>query len=106
IDHDEKGPTWGWAILDQVGKPHQAVIEAGHTIAGGTGSSLVIKLLQNSDQPSHTLGRFRISVTSHTLPVRADQLPPVKIATLLEIASEARNDAQQKELAAHFRSIA
>ncbi|MFO0917847.1 MAG: PSD1 and planctomycete cytochrome C domain-containing protein [Planctomycetaceae bacterium] len=105
IDRDEKGPAWGWAILDQVGKPQQAVLEASQPISGGTGSSLVIKLLQNSDHPQHTLGRFRISVTSHAPPVRVDQQPPENITALLAIARDARAEAQKNELAAHFRSI-
>lgn len=104
IDRDEKGSEWGWAILDQAGKPNRAVIEATQPIAGGTGSSLTIKLLQNSAAGQHLLGRFRLSVTSHPLPVRADQQPPPNIVAILALSD--RNEAQRNELAAYYRTIA
>ncbi len=105
IDRDEKGPAWGWAILKETGKPHQAVIETAQPIAGGTGASLVIQLLQNSEHAGHTIGRFRISVTNHAPPVLADQQPPENIAAVLAVAPDVRTDAQKNELATYFRSI-
>lgn len=104
IDNDEKGATWGWAILDHTGKPNVAVFEAAQPIAGGEGSSLTIKLLHNSSHAQHALGRFRLSVTSHPLPVGVPQLLPANIAAILAAAD--RNETQRNELAAYYRSIA
>lgn len=106
IDGDAKGKTWGWAVMEKVGQAHVAVFETMKDVTGGEGSSLTISLLQNLDNPQHTIGRFRISVAISPRPIRADQTPPPNIAALLAIAADQRNDAQKNELAAHFRSIA
>jgi hypothetical protein len=106
IDGDEKGPTWGWGILDQVGRPHVAVIEAAEPILVGDGSTLTVKVVQNLDNPQHTLGRFRVSVTSHPRPTRADQQPPANIAAILAVPRAERNEGQRNELAAYYRTIA
>ena len=106
IDGDAKGKTWGWAIMEKIGQPQTAVFETVSDISGGEGSTLTISLLQNLDNPNHTIGRVRISVASSTRPIRADQAPPPNIAALLAIAVDQRNDSQKNELAAHHRSIA
>ncbi len=104
IDGNDKGPNKGWAILNEAGKPHRAVFEAVQSIPGGKGATLTVKLTHNSKFAQHALGRFRVSVTDHALPVRADQQPPANIAAILAVVD--RNDAQQKELAAYYRTIA
>ena len=106
IDGDEKGKTWGWAIMEKVGQPQVAVFETVSDIAGGEGSSLTISLLQNLDNPQHTIGRFRLSATTAPRPIRAGDAPPPNISALLAIAADQRNDAQKNELAAYYRSIA
>jgi len=106
IDGDAKGKTWGWAVMEKVGQPHIAVFETAKDVAGGEGSTLVISMLQNLDNPQHTIGRFRLSIATSPRPIRADQAPPPNIAALLAIAADQRNDSQKNELAAHFRSIA
>lgn len=106
IDGDEKGKTWGWAVMEQVGRPHSAIFETTSDLTVGAGSSLTIAMLQNLDNPQHTIGRFRLAVTSSARPVRMDQLPPPQIASILKIPSDQRNEQQKSELAAHYRSIA
>lgn len=106
IDGDTKGKTWGWAIMEKVGQPQTAVFETVSDVAGGENSTLAISLLQNLDNPQHTIGRFRLSVATSPRPIRADQAPPPNIAALLAVAADQRNEAQKNELAAHFRSIA
>lgn len=105
IDGDAKGKTWGWAVMEKVGQPQIAVFETVSDVAGGENSTLTISLLQNLDNPQHTIGRFRLSVAMSPRPIRADQAPPPNIAALLAVAADQRNDAQKNELAAHFRSI-
>ncbi len=106
IDGDAKGKTWGWAIMEKIGQPHSAVFETATDLTLADGATLTISLLQNLDNPNHTIGRFRLSVTSSPRPVRAGQSAPPNIAAVLAIAVDQRNDAQKNELAAHFRSIA
>ncbi len=106
IDGDAKGKTWGWAIMEKVGQPQTAVFETVSDIAGGESSTLSISLLQNLDNPQHTIGRFRISVATSPRPIRAGETPPPNVAALLAVAADQRNDAQKNELAVYFRSIA
>ena len=106
IDGDAKGKTWGWAVMEKVGQPHAAVFETAMDLTLGDGATLTIALLQNLDNPNHTIGRFRLSATSSPRPVRAGQSAPPNIAAVLAIAADQRNDAQKNELATHFRSIA
>ncbi len=106
IDGDAKGKTWGWAVMEQVGKPNAAVFETTQDVVGGDGATLTISLLQNLDNPQHTIGRFRLSATTSARPVRAEQAPPPNIAAIVALPVEQRNEAQRRELAVYFRSIA
>ncbi len=106
IDGDEKGKTWGWAVMEKVGQPHAAVFETVQDLTVADGGSLTIELLQNLDNPNHTIGRFRVSVATSPRPIRADQGLPPNIAVLLAIATDQRNEAHRNELATYFRSIA
>ncbi len=112
IDGDTRGPTWGWAILEQVGRPNSAVFEiapdcmlaaaseqAGH-------SKLQVVLKQNLNNPRHTLGRFRLLATSAARPINAQQLLPAELREILTLAREARTPEQAEQLAAHYRSLA
>ena len=72
IDGDAKGPTWGWAVMEQAGRANVAVFELAQPLvapaaapaAAGAVIRLELDLLQRLDNPQHTLGRFRIAVTS------------------------------------------
>ena len=104
IDGDIKGKTWGWAVMEKVGQPNMAVFESARDVINENG--VTISLLQNLDNPQHTLGRFRISVTNAPRPVKVDQSLPPQISTILAIAVEQRSEAQRNELAAHYRKLA
>ena len=106
IDGDAKGPNWGWAVLEQIGRPNSAVFETKADVAGGPGSTLVIALFQMHGAGGHTIGRFRLSASTGLRPVKAAEPPPANIAALLAIAANQRSDAQKSELAAYYRSIA
>ncbi|MCA9180141.1 MAG: DUF1549 domain-containing protein, partial [Planctomycetales bacterium] len=117
IDGDTRGPSWGWAIMGQVGRPNSAVFEiapdsklaAASSVATNDEakpSKLQVVLKQQPDSPQHTLGRFRILVTSGARPVKAQQLLPVELREILAIAREARTPEQAEQLAAHYRSLA
>ncbi len=106
IDGDAKGPTWGWAVMEQVGKPHAAVFETVDAIDLAEGSTLVVHLDQNLDNPHHTIGCFRLSATTATRPVAAaDAVPPAVLAAVA-VADADRSEEQVRTLAAHYRSVA
>ena len=104
IDGDIKGKTWGWAVMEKVGQPNVAVFESAQDVINENG--VTISLLQNLDNPQHTLGRFRISATTAPRPVKVDQSLPPQISAILAVAIEQRSEAQRNELAAHYRLIA
>lgn len=105
IDKDEKGKTWGWAIMEQAGKPNLAIFETSQRI-GGEGQRLLIRLDQNLDNPHHTLGHFRISVTTAPQPITAQAGLPAELAEVIRKPIADRTDAESHKLAVHYRSIA
>jgi hypothetical protein len=105
IDADAKGKTWGWAVMEQVGKPHAAVFETAADLTLEEGATFQVELLQNLDNPHHTIGRFRLSVATAARPIKANDLPPA-IAAILALPADQRTEAQKTELANHYRGLA
>jgi hypothetical protein len=106
IDGDAKGKNWGWAVMEKVGQPHAAIFETSTNLTLDEGATLTISLLQNLDNPQHTIGLFRLACTTSARPVRISDIPPANIASLLAIVPAERNEAQRNEIAAYYRSIA
>ncbi|MEZ6106838.1 MAG: PSD1 and planctomycete cytochrome C domain-containing protein [Pirellulaceae bacterium] len=105
IDNDEKGPTWGWAVMEQAGSPNAGIFVLAQPIAGGAGSSLVLEMRQNLDNPQHTLGHFRVSFTTAE-PTLAGALLPADISAILAVPAADRDEPQVKRLNEYHRSIA
>jgi hypothetical protein len=61
-------PATGWQIDPEEGAPHEAIFEASKPLRFPGGARLVIALEQATPE-QHTLGRFRLSVTSAQPPV-------------------------------------
>jgi mono/diheme cytochrome c family protein len=101
IDDD---PKTGWAVHPEVGKAHTAVFETAQDI-GFDGGTVLTVTLDQSYGFKHTLGRFRLSVTTSPRPVKLPQLPD-NVTKLLAIKPDQRDDKQKAELARHYRSIA
>ena len=106
IDRDAKGPTWGWAIMEQAGKTNYAVFELTPNASPSNGRQLKLVLKQNLDNPKHTIGRFRIATTKALRPVTATTGVPVEIESVLQVAQADRTEAQRDQLAKHFRTVA
>ncbi len=104
IDHDEQGETWGWAILNETGKPHVAVFQLEEALQQG--ATLTIQLQQNHTNPKHTIGSFRLSGTASPSPQDGNLLAPAEIAELVAVDADARSPQQVEQLAAYYRSIA
>ncbi|MFT6863149.1 MAG: WD40 repeat protein [Akkermansiaceae bacterium] len=100
IDGKPGGPNAGWAISPEVGKNQSALFGIGQPIGHGGGSILRFTLKQPFDEV-HTLGKFRLSVTTKQGP-----LPfgiPENITLALALAKEKRNDQQTGEITKFFR---
>jgi hypothetical protein len=91
----------GWALSPKLGEPHVAVFETAQDIGAPGGTLLSIMLDQQYHQ--HSIGRFRISVTTSPRPVRLAG-PPAPIAAILAVAPAARTPEQQAELTNAFRA--
>ncbi len=100
IDGDLKT---GWAISPEMGKDHVAVFEITDDVEIARGSQLVIELDQQYGS-QHTLGKFRVSVTTATRPVRQGGLPD-SVVQALQVAGEKRTAAQHKAIADYYRGI-
>ena len=94
-------PASGWALAPKFGEPHVAVFETAQNVGLAGGTTLSITLDQQFDQ--HSIGRFRISVTTSPRPLRL-QAPPAPIAAILAVAPAARTPEQLAELSKHFRA--
>lgn len=105
IDGDEKGETWGWAIMEQAGQANAAVFVLAEPMALSEGSRLTLELRQKLDNPQHTLGHFRVTFTT-AQPSLAGATLPADIVQILALPEAERAPAQLKRLAEYHRSIA
>lgn len=100
IDGKPGGPNAGWAISPEVGKNQTAIFGIGEPFGHGEGSILRFTLKQPFDTV-HTLGKFRLSVTTKQGP-----LPfgiPENINKVLALAKEKRTEKQEGEITKYFR---
>lgn len=106
IDRDEKGPTWGWAIMEEAGKANNAVFQWAAETPLPTNQPVKIVLKQNLDNPHHTLGHFRLWSTTKPGPLDAKAILPEELEAALRLAETERSEAQRSAIAVHYRSIA
>lgn len=80
--------------------------ESDKPAADSSGSKLLtISLIQHHDNPQHTIGRFRIAVTTSPRPVRASEALPAVIENFLATPADQRSDAQKSEFEIWYRTI-
>jgi hypothetical protein len=90
----------GWAILPRAGKPHAATFELKED-QGAEGGILLSFVLHQELGARHTLGRFRLAVTTSKRPVKASTVPE-NIGQILLIEAEKRTDEQKAALFRHY----
>jgi hypothetical protein len=102
---DDK-PETGWAIAPLLGRPAAAEFFF-KSPQGGDGGLVFTVTLEHlaSAVPLHTLGRFRISLTTAPNPDAAQRLP-ANILAILKLTAAQRNEQQKAELAAYHRRVA
>ena len=101
---DDRNDT-GWGVAPNTGRPVSAVFTTRVPVAGDGGAVLTLVLEQQSTQPQHTLGRFRVWVTGSANPEATPSLPP-DVAAALRVPTDKRNDEQKATLAAYHRTLA
>jgi hypothetical protein len=99
---DADGAT-GWAVAPEFGKDHWALFKAKQPFGVDGGTKLTFTLTQQYGQ-QHTLGRFRISVTTAADPGVGPSLPP-QVSAALAVPADQRTAEHKAQLAAYYRSI-
>jgi hypothetical protein len=92
----------GWAIMPAFNKAHEAIFETAGDVGFADGCLLKLELEQQFPDGLHSLGRFRVSVTSARRPVGVQRLP-AELAAALSTPASGRSEAQQALVASHFR---
>ena len=99
----DNNPETGWAIAPQFGKPQVAVFELQQKIGTTEGTTLTVTMLQKFDQ-QHTIGKFRISVTTSKPPVQLQGTVPENIAKIVDIPKDKRTPEQHAAVVNYVRS--
>jgi hypothetical protein len=89
----------GWAISPRFGEDHWVTFEPTEPFGHAGGTILTIKLNQNYPDKKHSIGRFRISVT--TSPGRPGLSFPEPVVAALQRAADERTDAERQLLATY-----
>lgn len=97
--------AFGWAVLPQIGKAHEAVFEPDQPIALDGPAKITFTLLFNSQYAQHEIGRFRISITTSDAPGSREE-PPENIRAVLKADPATWTGGQHKDVTAYYRSIA
>jgi flagellar motility protein MotE (MotC chaperone) len=104
IDGNMAASGNGWAVSPKVGETRVASFETKQDVGYDGGTVLTFLLHQQFNSGQHSLGRFRLSVTTSTGPIQLDGLP-TDVTDILAIAATDRDDEQQATLLGYYRSI-
>ena len=100
----DNNPETGWAIAPQYGKAQVAVFELQNKIGTTEGTTLTVTMLQKFGQ-NHTIGKFRISVTTSKPPVQLQGTVPENIAKIVQTPKDKRTPQQEAAVVNYVRSI-
>jgi WD40 repeat protein len=93
----------GWAGAGKLGENRTAVFETKQNI-GDQAGLLSFELVQEFADGQHSIGRFRLSVTTASRPVLLKGLPS-EITAVLNTPPDQRTDAQRAELLKYYRGV-
>ncbi|HIA18316.1 MAG TPA: DUF1553 domain-containing protein, partial [Planctomycetaceae bacterium] len=94
----------GWATAPKYGQLRTASFETEQPAGDASGSILTFNLHQVFNSGQHSIGRFRISVTTSSKPVKIPVIPAA-VAAILKIEPDKRDDKQKAELIKHYRTV-
>lgn len=104
IDGNRAAANNGWAASPQLGKRHVASFEFAQKIDHEGGTRLVLELHQLFNSKQHSIGRFRVAVTTSKQPVSVEGLPS-DISDIVKIAPAARTIDQRLRILNYFESV-
>ncbi len=99
---DGKIDKKGWAIGNEFGKRHRAVFEFKENV-GADGGSLLTFTLDHQFGSKHSIGKFRLSVTTTPRPVRVLGIPE-DIASAIRTPKDKRSDEEKAKVYRFFVS--
>ncbi len=99
----DRNPKTGWAIGPKFGQRHFLIAELKAPINFDSGARLGFRF-DSYHGNNHTVGRLRLSVTGESDPAKLWPLPP-EVADLLAVPAGQRSAEQQRQLAAHYRTV-
>ena len=94
----------GWAVAPRFNQSHTIVFQTHEDIGHEGGTELTFRLDQNHDGGKHSLGRFRLAVTTSPRPIRIGN-PPDPISAILAIARDARSPEQSDQITKYYFSL-
>ncbi|MDA0766887.1 MAG: DUF1549 domain-containing protein, partial [Verrucomicrobia bacterium] len=102
---DGKAPASdnGWAVSPQLGKDHSARFETKNNLDSPHGTRLQITINQQFQDGTHSLGKFRLAVTTDPRPHQSGL--PANLAEIIALPTDQRSPEQLKTLTDHFRSV-
>jgi mono/diheme cytochrome c family protein len=95
----------GWGVAPRVQEPHSAYFLSASPSPDFSATRLTIHLAQRYQTPRHTIGRFRLSVTTSTSGLKRLSVPAEMLA-IIDLARDQRTPEQAAKLAAHYRALA
>ncbi|MGI9456229.1 MAG: DUF1549 and DUF1553 domain-containing protein, partial [Aeoliella sp.] len=101
---DAGEPSTGWAVGGQPGRAHTLSLVPEQPLILPAGSTLEIKIAQESTHPHHTLGRFRLALVSDPLMAQYVRLP-TSVTQILGIAPAERSELQASDLANYYLTV-
>lgn len=103
IDGQRPGTNNGWALAGQTGQSHNATFEAKEAFGHDGGTTLLFTLDQQYNGRNHTIGRFRLSVTTATPPLQFGL--PENILEIVQTSVEERSDEQKQTLLDYYKTM-
>ncbi len=103
VDGNAKASNNGWAISPAVGVVHWATFEAESPITGDAGKKISFKLHHQFNSKQHTIGQFRISVTTVAKPIGLGL--PESLREILATAPELRTEDERDLLLNYHKAV-
>ncbi len=102
IDGERNAGNNGWALSGALGLDHAATFEAQAVVGHEGGTRLTFTLDQKFDDTMHTIGRFRLSVTTSPPPLKPGY--PESILAIANTAADQRTVEQKAAALEYYRT--
>ncbi len=103
IDGQKPEQNNGWAVVPETGKNHVATFECKSPVGFDEGSTITIAIDQRYVDGTHSLGRFRLSVTTSPAPIQFGL--PENLLQIANLEPSARTAEQNKAVFDYYKSL-